>query len=56
METILSAVIAASVTLFFVRRHVKNMPAAKTPARLARRKPGGSAPPALVRPDPSKAA
>jgi hypothetical protein len=40
METILSSVIAAAVTLFFVRRHVKAMPASKTGTRPARRRDG----------------
>ena len=43
METILSSVIAAAVTLFFVRRHVKTMPA---PKPVARRAPSRGAPPA----------
>jgi hypothetical protein len=38
METILSSVIAAAVTLFFVRRHVKALPPAKPAARPARRR------------------
>jgi hypothetical protein len=40
METLLSSVIAAAVTLFFVRRHVKALPPVKASARPARRKPG----------------
>ena len=42
METILSTLIAAAVTLFFVRRHVKTLPAAKPIARPARRKPAST--------------
>ena len=38
METILSSAIALAVTLFFLRRHVKAMPAAKPSVRAARRK------------------
>jgi hypothetical protein len=40
METLLSSVIAAALTLFFVRRHVKALPPAKPSTRPARRKPG----------------
>jgi hypothetical protein len=48
METILSSLIALAITLFFVRRHVKTMPAPKPSARPARRKapPGASPAPA----------
>jgi hypothetical protein len=42
METLLSSVIAAAVTLFFVRRHVKAIPPAKAGARPVRRKPGSA--------------
>jgi hypothetical protein len=42
METIITATIAAAITLYFVRRHVKNMPAAKPATRPARRKPGAT--------------
>jgi hypothetical protein len=38
METLLSSAIAAAVTLFFVRRHVKSLPPAKPSARPAHRK------------------
>lgn len=39
METILSSAIALAITMFFVRRHLKNIPAAKPSVRPARRKP-----------------
>ena len=38
METLLSAAIAAAVTLYFVRRHVKSLPPAKPAAQPVRRK------------------
>ena len=38
METLLSSAIAAAVTLFFVRRHVKSLPPAKPAVQPARRK------------------
>jgi hypothetical protein len=45
METILSSLIALAVTLFFVRRQVQTMPAAKPSTRPARRKaPPGTSP------------
>jgi len=45
METILSSLIGLAVTLFFLRRHVKTMPAPKASARPARRKtPPGTSP------------
>ena len=44
METIFSSAIALAVTLFFVRRHVKTMPAAKPGARPARSKRGSGQP------------
>jgi hypothetical protein len=38
METLLSLAIAATVTLFFVRRHLKSLPPPKPAARPAQRK------------------
>ena len=38
METLLSFLIAAAVTIFFVRRHVKSLPPAKPVARPVQRK------------------
>jgi hypothetical protein len=38
METLLSSMIAAAATVFFVRRHVKSLPAAKPAAQPVRRK------------------
>ena len=57
METILSSAIALAVTLFFVLRHVRTMPAAKPAARPVRRKPGSGQPGAATaarRPDESQ--
>jgi hypothetical protein len=42
METLLSLLIAAFVTVFFVRRHVKALPPAKPGTRPAQRKQGNS--------------
>jgi hypothetical protein len=42
METLISFAIAAAVTLFFVRRHLKSMPPAKPAAPAVRRKPSPS--------------
>ena len=44
METLLSSVIAATVTIYFVRRHVKALPPAKPNIRPHPPKPGGSEP------------
>ena len=38
METLLSLAIAATVTLFFVRRHLKSLPPPKPAAHAAQRK------------------
>ena len=41
METILSSVIAATVTIYFVRRHMKALSAGKGGTRAARQKLAG---------------
>jgi hypothetical protein len=40
METLFTSVIAATVTIFFVRRHLKAMPPSKPNSRAAGRKKG----------------
>jgi hypothetical protein len=42
METLLSSVIAATVTLYFVRRHVKSLPSSKPNIRPRPPKPDSS--------------